>query len=1112
FSGCKSLKSIDLPDQLDCIETALFSHCTSLENVEIPAGVACVEGCAFEECTSLRRLKFPSQMTYFGREAFSGCTALEELTLPAHMEMICRSAFLHCEKMQQISIPDGVTYIGIGAFSGCSALSDVWIPVTVTEIDENPFIGCDSLSDIYYAGSDDQWRQILIRSKDTSFSNATLHFNSERIPDTSIPSYARPDVMDPSALFSSVTPELVLEYTALAKFGYSTMDGACIADSSMTQNQKDGGKLYLEPGSTAYSVREEVQHGRHCEFTNTAKDRIWDDRSATYTQFYSDLIGDYEVVAVMNRNKTSGLYAMCLRAPDGNYVISYRGSEGLHGDEIKKYLFDDNSASHDDWTSTDFKFSLESELSPQFDDALEFYNDVLHLYCGGDPSRLTLTGHSLGGSLAAYVSMITNARAYPIDGAVGHIVDLALYYGWAKASDFSGTDRFNFINLTDEEKQLAADKIQTTLAGYYPMNEYQSDRILHTTEQPAYFLAAAGSHHAMSYITYHEGSKTFTLNELARQYTTRSDFNLLLWTFRKPFSSHIGRIVLGTSTSDELSLIFPLADNGTENVMLGGTGDDWILGSLQNDHISAGSGNSEIYGMNGSDTYIVYRNNTGSVTITDPTGSDTILLCGWDVRPQVTVTYEGQEKVLLKISGTKQLIRVSLSRENNAKSISVKYRSETDGSIGTLISDIFAAAGISAAVSAGAQAMSAEQSTAIRLRSIAEAHVCDASGAECFVYQRSKLPVVNEYGQFYATEDGILVYLTDPAYHLMFTGEASSEAFRYLLDADGCITSVESYDADHQTLTVSEDGLHSNDELLSPKKVTVPVQKVELNQADLTMQLGESVTLKAVVTPADATDAVIHWQTSDDTVISVSADGTVHAERPGKAAIRAITNEGALALCDVTVTGDLTQQHAALSETEFVYDGAQHTPSVTVEGLTRDVDYEVTYENGTEIGPAYTVVTGIGAYTGELRLPYEVKSSDTPKPPVQANPFTDVSEVQYYYEPVLWAVNHEPQITNGTSANTFSPEAACTRGQVVTFLWRAMGCPEPKSTKNPFADVQPGDYFYKPVLWAMEQGITNGVDAKHFDPEGACTRAHVVTFLWRAHEKPIVVTANPFSD
>ena len=143
----------------------------------------------------------------------------------------------------------------------------------------------------------------------------------------------------------------------------------------------------------------------------------------------------------------------------------------------------------------------------------------------------------------------------------------------------------------------------------------------------------------------------------------------------------------------------------------------------------------------------------------------------------------------------------------------------------------------------------------------------------------------------------------------------------------------------------------------------------------------------------------------------------------------------------------------------------------------------------------------------------EVETRAIPKViPAPANPFTDVPESAYYYDAVLWAVNHEPQITNGTGPDRFTPNAVCTRGQVVTFLWRAMGCPEPTSTRNPFADVQPNDYFYKAVLWAVENDITNGMDETHFDPEGACTRAHVVTFLWRAHEKPAAGTHNPFVD
>ena len=126
-------------------------------------------------------------------------------------------------------------------------------------------------------------------------------------------------------------------------------------------------------------------------------------------------------------------------------------------------------------------------------------------------------------------------------------------------------------------------------------------------------------------------------------------------------------------------------------------------------------------------------------------------------------------------------------------------------------------------------------------------------------------------------------------------------------------------------------------------------------------------------------------------------------------------------------------------------------------------------------------------------------------------PFTDVEAGIYYYEPVAWAV--EKEVTTGTSETTFSPNATCTRNQVVTFLWRAMGKPEPTSNNNPFVDVKEDDYFYKAVLWAVEKGITNGVDDTHFGPEASCTRAQVATFLWRTLGSQAPTSQNhPFND
>lgn len=114
--------------------------------------------------------------------------------------------------------------------------------------------------------------------------------------------------------------------------------------------------------------------------------------------------------------------------------------------------------------------------------------------------------------------------------------------------------------------------------------------------------------------------------------------------------------------------------------------------------------------------------------------------------------------------------------------------------------------------------------------------------------------------------------------------------------------------------------------------------------------------------------------------------------------------------------------------------------------------------------------------------------------------FRDVSPSDYFYDAVQWAVIMD--ITAGTSGTTFSPNDDCTRAHIATFLWKAAGKPEPKSTENPFIDVDKSDYFYKAVLWAVENGITAGTGGGKFSPHAVCTRAQALTLIWKAADKP----------
>ena len=192
--------------------------------------------------------------------------------------------------------------------------------------------------------------------------------------------------------------------------------------------------------------------------------------------------------------------------------------------------------------------------------------------------------------------------------------------------------------------------------------------------------------------------------------------------------------------------------------------------------------------------------------------------------------------------------------------------------------------------------------------------------------------------------------------------------------------------------------------------------------------------------------------------------------------------------------------------------------SIEIPGLPRAVSTPETarYDLGDLFGKLDLAGLTPGAYScrisavsgGECFILFERDFTVTDRP---RNPFSDVPEDSFYLEPVLWAV--AGGITNGTSPTTFGPEASCMRAQVVTFLWRAMGSPEPVGTENPFVDVSPTDFYYKSVLWALENGITAGMDAAHFGPTAHCNRAQVATFLHRAMGSPEIETAgNTFAD
>ena len=217
------------------------------------------------------------------------------------------------------------------------------------------------------------------------------------------------------------------------------------------------------------------------------------------------------------------------------------------------------------------------------------------------------------------------------------------------------------------------------------------------------------------------------------------------------------------------------------------------------------------------------------------------------------------------------------------------------------------------------------------------------------------------------------------------------------------------------------------------------------------------------------------------------------------------TGGGGVTTYPITVksakNGDVTANHKSAAKGTTITLTVDPDKGYVLDTLTvldgKDKDLKLTEKNG-----KFTFTMPASKVT--------VAATFKASTPTGKNPFIDVPAGSYYEDAVIWAV--DKGITTGTSATTFNPNGICTRAQAVTFLWRAAGSPAAKSAVMPFTDVKAGSYYYDAVLWAVEQGITKGTSDTMFSPDATCTRAQIVTFLWRSQKSPAAGTANPFAD
>ena len=367
-------------------------------------------------------------------------------------------------------------------------------------------------------------------------------------------------------------------------------------------------------------------------------------------------------------------------------------------------------------------------------------------------------------------------------------------------------------------------------------------------------------------------------------------------------------------------------------------------------------------------------------------------------------------------------------------------------------------------------------------------------------------------------ESGKTVSATGTVGAITYAVTAGSEVLD--VNESGALTFKQGGDA---TVRISAAG--DNDHAAAFIDVNVHVDKAHVTLRALDKQIRTGNRIPALDAPVLGTDYTVEGLLGSDSLngkVTLRYDGTPNASRAGEYAIL-IEHDGT----DPRYTADaaagkLTVKRSTDGKAEKSYkisvrasEGGSVSPYGTILAL-EGKDQTLTFipDDGYRVSAMY--IDGSRVSAAESYTFKRVNSTHTVEVvfakigEIAATDFDDVPDDSYYKDAVDWAVDRG--ITVGASAMKFDPNGICTRAQAVTFLWRALGKPAAKNTAMPFTDVAADAYYADAVLWAVENKIVLGVSETKFDPDGICTRAQIVTLLWRAAESPTADSANPFTD
>ena len=1059
FCNCSNLQTIDFPSTLTSIGTVAFRNCTSLRGITLPANLTEIGAWAFRDCDSITSVNIPKGITSIPNylpaatsfytdwrqgEVFYGCDSLKTVTFDEGISVIPR-ILNHCPSIEEIVIPDTVTTIETRAFRDCTGLKKVVIPSSVTTIGPIAFMDCRSLSAV----------QLPPNLKTLG---AWAFYNCDSITEICIPAHI---TSIPELTFTEAYDYMNYPLTI-----HNEVFRAC--DNLTKVTFAKGIQTIPTVLNYCTSLKEVEIPDTVVTINNSAFENCTSLKKVTFPDSLGKIgssafcnCSSLKKVTLNQTLKTleTKAFANCsslesIVVPDSLEMISsgvFSGCTSLKSAKLPDGLSAVPTSTFANCTSlTEFKIPANAVGIGNY--AFQNCTALKTIIWGDQMEEITKYAFENCSSLESVtipygVTTLGEGVFSNCDGLTSAVLSDSVSKCGAKL--FYDCDVLKNVTLSSAITAI-------------PDSMFEHCDVLESVVIPR-AVASIGSNVFKDCVKFTSLTIPRTTTSIRNDAVSYPDILTIYGvagTTAETYAESIGATFVAIDKP-----IRSITLNQSE-VTLQRNGTLRLLPTFDPVDFT-----DEVV-WKSSDTNVATVDSTGLVRAVSG-GTATISVVSGNLRASCTVTVLqpvtsislNKSSVTLDAGSTFTL--TASIYPGNASNKAVTW-SSSDPSVAAVTQD-----GVITALKKGTATITC----------VAQ----DGSGVSgrCAVTVPNNVITVTDVKDLqsahpYANNcSDIWIYQVPGASSLQvtFSGDTSVEQgsdYIYLFDGEG-----------------NQIGAYTGTELAG-QTITVPgcLVKIKLVSDSSFCEYGFAVTeVKAVasehthtITAVARVDATC-TQDGTEAYWKCSICGMMFSDAQGKNVISA---------------------PAVIKATGHKWDAGTVTkePTDTTEGV-KTFTCTVCGETRTESIPKLTPQPTTEPTAQPTTQPTAEPTAQPTTPPVR---FSDVPAGAYYAEPVSWAVNHTPQITNGTSPTTFSPDANCTRGQIVTFLWRAKGQPEPKQTNNPFADVNPNDYYYKAVLWAVEQGITNGTDATHFSPNASCTRGQAVTFLWRAENKPAAKT------